>query len=57
MVVVEFTSHIAGKHQAITYDMVTEPILQQLYKDLKHGYDIVTCLCEGSNGGIVIVKL
>ena len=54
--VMEFTPHIAGKHQAVTYDTVKEHILQELQKDLKHGYDIVKCLREGTNKGIPIVK-
>ena len=54
--VMEFTPHIAGNHQTVTYDAVKEHILQELQKDLKHGYDIVKCLREGSNGGIPIMK-
>ena len=55
-VVMEFTPNIAGRHQAVTYDMVKEHILQELQIELNHGYDIVKCLREGSNGGIPIIK-
>jgi hypothetical protein len=54
--VMEFTPHIAGKHQAVTYDTVKEHILQEIQKDLKHGYDIARCLREGLNKGIPILK-
>ena len=54
--VMEFTPHIAGKHQAVTYDTVKEHILQEIQKDLKHGYDIARCLREGLDKGIPILK-
>ena len=54
--VMEFTPHIAGKHQAVTYDTVKEHILQALQKDLDHGYDIAKCLREGIDKGIPVMK-
>jgi hypothetical protein len=54
--VMEFTPHIAGKHQAVTYETVKEHIMQELQIELKHGYDIVKCLRAGLRGGIPITK-
>jgi hypothetical protein len=54
--VMEFTPHTAGRHQLVTYDTVKEYILQEMQKDLRHGYDIVKCLREGINVGIPILK-
>ena len=52
----EFTPHIAGKHQSVTYDTVEEHILQELQIDLKHGHEIVKYLRVGTNTGIPISK-
>jgi hypothetical protein len=54
--VMEFRPHIAGKHQLVTYDTVKQHILQEMQKDLKHGYDIVECLREGRDEGIPNLK-
>ena len=37
----EFAPHTAGKHQTVTHDTAKEHILQEMQKDLKHGYDTV----------------
>ena len=54
--VMEFTLHTAGKHQLVTYETVKERILQEMQKELRHGYDIVKCLRAGANAGIPILK-
>ena len=53
---VEFTAHIAGKHQSVTYDTVVECILQDIQKDLKHGSDMAVNLRSGTDNGILILK-
>ena len=40
----EFTPHIAGKHQTVTYDTVKEHILQEIQRELKNGSDIAVNL-------------
>ena len=52
----EFTPHIAGRHQKLTYDTVKEHILQELQKDLKNGSDIVVNLRGNTNIGIPVSK-
>ena len=54
--VVEFTPHMAGKHQSVTCDTVKEHTLQELQKELRHGHDSVTCLRTGVNSGIPMMK-
>jgi hypothetical protein len=56
MQTVEFTAHIAGKHQPVTYDTVVEHILQDIQKDLKHGSDMAVNLRNGADAGIPIPK-
>jgi hypothetical protein len=52
----EFTMHIAGKHQSVTYDTVVEYILQDIQKDLKNGSDMAVNLRNGTDTGIPILK-
>ena len=52
----EFTAHIAGKHQSVTYDTVVEYILQDIQKDLKNGSDMAVNLRNGTYTGIPIPK-
>ena len=44
----EFAPHTAGEHQTVTCDAVKEHILQEMQKDLKHGYDTVESLRTGT---------
>ena len=52
--VMEFTPHIAGKHQMVTYDTVKEHILQEIQTDLKNGSDMAVNLRNDSDDGIPI---
>ena len=52
----EFTPHIAGKHQTVTYDTVKEHILQEIQKDLKNGSDLAVNLRNNNDIGIPINK-
>ena len=50
--IIEFTPHIAGKHQSLTYDTVREHILQEIQKDLKNRLDMAMILRQGKDIGI-----
>ena len=52
----EFTPHITGKHQSVTYDTVKDHILQEIQKDLKNGSDMAVNLRKDTDARIPIVK-
>ena len=54
--VMEFTPHVAGKHQSVTYDTVKEHILQEIQKDLKNGSDMAVNLRIGFDSRIPVCK-
>ena len=54
--VMEFTSHIAGKHQTVTYDTVKEHILQEIHTDLNNGLDMAVNIRKDIYDGIPINK-
>ena len=48
----EFTLHVAGKHQTVTFDSVVEHTLEELQQDLKNGSDMAVNLRNNSDVGM-----
>ena len=53
---IEFTPHVAGKHQTVTYDTVKEHILQEIQKELKNGSNIAVNLRKDKKTGMPLGK-
>ena len=52
----EFAPHTSGKHQSVTHKTVKDHTMQKLQMEPRHGLDMVKCLHDGADNGILLTK-